>query len=420
MRILMISYFFPPFNSVGAVRPIKLAEFLHTKGHDVYVIAGGDQPFPLGLQSNFPESKVVYCPEWSVNRPVELLLGGRSHVARQGFGGGDSTSFKSRLGRLYKTFLHWPDAQLGWVRNAITSGTELLNRSKFDLIYISAPPYSGLRVASKLSKVSGVPWVAEFRDLWTDNHNYKFPAWRKKLEQKWEVSLLSTASGLVSVSPPLVQKLQRYDLPVWEIRNGFDPDDEVTEVPKDFIADGLNIVFTGNFYPDHYDLECFCSGLMDYRDRGGYAHVHIAGRNVSSILKQAKEFNLDDWFFCQPMIDRSLALAMQKHADVLLTFLWDGGNQPGIYSTKLFEYAGAGRPILAIGMPTSDVGQLLKDSLIGRACSSKEEVSSHLKVLLDLKKEIGELKTAPAEGFNFTRQAQFEILESELEEMLKN
>jgi len=419
MRILIVSYYFPPYNSVGAVRPGKLAEYLHEKGHEVHVIAGHDQPFPLGSECGLPLENVIYCAGWSINTPVELLSGGRAKVASQGFGEHGNKSVKSKLGRLYKTFFHWPDAQIGWINSATIAGKQLLARKKLDLIYVSAPAFSGLIVARRLSKLTGVPWVAEFRDLWTDNHNYQYPGWRKWIESKWESSLLYTASALISVSMPLVHKLKRFGKPIWEIRNGFDPNDAyINTVPAGYLSEGLNIVFTGNVYPQHYDLNCFCAALEKYRLGGGVARVHVAGRNTSAFLEAATASNVDDLFIFHSTVERPVALSMQKCADLLLTFLWDGGSEEGIYSTKLFEYAGAGRPILAIGSPQSDVGVLLESSGIGKACLTVDDLLSNLIQMQETKAKTGELIAKPKNGFDFTRQVQFEILEANLQTLL--
>lgn len=421
MRILIIAYYFPPYNSVGAVRPGKFADYLHQKGHEVYVITGKNQPFPLGNECILPKVNIIYCDDWSINVPVEFFLGGRTKVAFQGFGGGKNNSFKSALGQLYKTFFHWPDAQLGWIKSATLSGKKIIDKKDLDLIYVSVPAFSGLIIARRLSQLTGVPWVAEFRDLWTDNHNYQQPKWRKWIERKWEKNLLSTASALVSVSMPLVNKLKRFGKPVWEIRNGYDPNDSYIDVvPDDYLQSGLNIVFTGNIYSQHYDLDCFCAALVKYKLSGGVARVHVAGRNTSAFVELVKAFNIEDMFVFHATVERSKALSMQKWADVLLTFLWDGGKEEGIYSTKLFEYAGAGRPILAIGSPQSDIGILLESSEIGKACPTVDVVLAYLTQLQTLKTNVGELVAKPKNGFNFTRQAQFEVLESNLENFLKH
>ena len=114
MRILLISYYFPPYNCVGAVRPAKLAKFLERQGHEVKVISARNQPFLKGLELPFNESHVVYTPWVNINSPVEFLLGGRKRVAQQGFiQSGGNKGLVKKIGMAYKAMAHIPDGQIG-------------------------------------------------------------------------------------------------------------------------------------------------------------------------------------------------------------------------------------------------------------------------------------------------------------------
>lgn len=422
MRILFVTYYFPPFNSVGAVRTGKLARFLRQQGHQVQVLCCGNQPLPRGLPVEIPQERVTAVPEWSVNAPVEWLRGGREKVARDGFGGtAAAPTVTGRLGRLYKTLLHWPDGQLGWVARATRAGRQLLRAERFDLIYASGSPFSGFRVASRLSRESGVPWVAEFRDLWTDNHAYDYPRWRRALERRWEQSLIGTASALVTVSAPLVETLRRLGKPVWEVRNGCDPEDfEGLATPPGFDGgqDVLDLVFTGNVYDRHYDVDTFCAGLAKYLAQGGRARVHVAGRNLAALQRAAQREGVQRHFAFQGMVPRREALAMQRHADVLLAFLWQGDRQQGIHSAKLFEYAGAGRPVLAVGVRT-DTGDLIEAAGLGRVCPDADAVSQALARWGAEKAAHGRLAVTPTPGHDFSRHAQFAQLEQRLLRLLE-
>lgn len=421
MRILLVSYYFPPFNSVGAVRPGELGRFLAQQGHEVQVLTCANQPFPQGLPQRLPAAQVTAVPGWSINAPVEWLRGGRDKVAREGFGGTASAATSmGRMGRLYKTLLHWPDGQLGWVRAATAAGRALLRSQRFDLIYASAPPFSGLRVAARLSREFGVPWVAELRDLWTDNHAYAYPSWRRAIERRWERRLLSSAQALVTVSAPLAQGLRRFGRPVWEVRNGCDAEDfDGLPRPQGFglDPDALDIVFTGNVYDGHYDVDAFCAGLSAYLAQGGRARVHVAGRNTGGLQQAAHRHGVAPHFSFQATVPREQALAMQRHADVLLAFLWGGSGEEGVYSAKLFEYAAAGRPILAVGRP-NDVGELVESACLGSVHSDAASAAAGLGSLQARKRGPGGLSVAPAPGYDFSRRAQFLLLERQLAALL--
>ncbi|HEX2545469.1 MAG TPA: glycosyltransferase, partial [Ramlibacter sp.] len=224
-----------------------------------------------------------------------------------------------------------------------------------------------------------------------------------------------TARALVTVSAPLARKLERHGRPVWEVRNGCDPEDFAgLERPEGFATDRkhLDIVFTGNVYLGHYDVRSFCEGLALFLGQGGTATVHVAGRNTAALQQEARRTGLDRHFRFAATVPREQALAMQKHADVLLFFIWATGNE-GIYSLKLFEYAGAGRPVLAVG-PRGDVAGLVVDAGLGTVCTDAAEVASQLQALRDRKQEQGALAQTLRPGFDLTRRAQFAQLQRHL------
>src|SRR3954470_13508009 len=73
MRILIVSYAFPPFNSIGGVRVGKTAKYLVHAGHDVRVIAAQDQPFAPTLPLEIPEQNVRYTRWLNIRKPVEVV-----------------------------------------------------------------------------------------------------------------------------------------------------------------------------------------------------------------------------------------------------------------------------------------------------------------------------------------------------------
>ena len=419
MRILLISYCFPPFNSIGAIRPGKLASYLVSRGHDVRVLTCSNQPFPLGLPVEVEPGRITAVAGWSINAPAEWLAGGRELVAREGFARLTATSKRmGRLARWYRTLLHWPDAQVGWVRSARRAGLTLMHSERFDLIYVSAAPLSALRVGARLSSEFDVPWVAELRDLWTDNHAYAYPAWRRAIERAWESRLLGSAAAIVTVSAPLAAKLSHHGRPVWEIRNGYDPQDTAGwSTPESTAPDELRVAYTGSVYPGHYDTETFCAGIARFSALGGRIRVVAVGRDLAALAASAVRHNVSHLFEIQPTIPRLEALKLQHSADLLLMFLWQGSEE-GIYTTKFFEYAGVGQPMMAIGSATGDVARWIEHSELGSVASTDVEVAKALVLWQTRKGSTGKLSVPARKREDFTRQTQFARLELLLRSLL--
>lgn len=421
MRVLLVSYYFPPYNTVGAVRPGKFAKYLLQNGHEVEVLCAFQPPFPEGMPLEVPDKVVHPVRGWSVNAPLHWLLGGRKRIAEAGFQAVCvGRPVVRRLGQWYKTLFHWPDAETGWAGAAVARGLDLLKAKPFDVVFVSAPPFSSLRVGARLAALGGIPWVADFRDLWSDNHAYGHPRWRLALDRRWETSLLKTASALTTVSHPLAAKLKRHGLPTWVVRNGFDPDDFDSVLSADIPTnrDELLIAYTGNIYPGHHDVETFCEGLSTFAASGRRARVRVVGRNVAILTDAARRYGVLSLIDVSSTVPRAEALALQKAADVLLMFLW-GGGEDGIYTTKFFEYVGAERSILAIGASESDVGQWIRSADLGRTAKSASEVAEHLTNWYEHKLSGGVRHVVSSSRNEFTRDKQFSELMSHLHSLLK-
>jgi glycosyltransferase involved in cell wall biosynthesis len=228
MRILLISFYFPPYNNIGSVRVGKLAKYFTQLGHEVRVITACDSLFPKALTLEIPEENVRYTKWVNVRRPAEIIAG-RS----VGNGAADTNSYaaprrslSSWLWSLYRSLLYVPDMQIGWYPYARRAAADVTREWQPDLIYASAVPHTALLVASSLSRKLKIPWFAELRDLWVDNHFYSFKGLRRYLEIKLERRVLGSAAGIITVSEPLAETLRlKFKQPVLVATNGFDPCD---------------------------------------------------------------------------------------------------------------------------------------------------------------------------------------------------
>lgn len=414
MRILIISYFFPPYNNIGAVRVGKLAEYWLRAGHDVRIVTAADQPTPANLSMDLPEDRITYTAWINVNWLPEMMLGGRGRVASQGFT--TNKSFLAKLGFLYKTIFNFPDGQIGWWPFGYKAADKLIQDGWHpDFIYASAKPAAPLLIARKLAAKYGIPWVAEFRDLWTDDHNYSYPEFRRRIERSIEKSLLASASALVTVSESLAEKLRRkYSQPVAVITNGFDPED-YCDPPITGLGphadDTLNIIYTGMIYSGKQDITPLFSALAKLRDPNK-VHVYFYGRYLNELTQLASQYGVEHMITVLPAIPHKQAIQMQMQADILLLLLWNDPAERGIYTGKLFEYFGARHPILAIGAHRDAASELIQERKAGTISNDPDEIAEQLKAWIERKESNKAGFTLPKEAsIGLTRMDQFAKLD---------
>lgn len=429
MRILLVSYAFPPYNDIGHVRVGKTAKYLRRLGHDVRVLTAANQPYDVSLPVEIPEEHVVRTRWWNVNRPAEIAFGGRGRVAERGLESrGALRPFVQALRAvyrvIYKGWICFPDDQIGWLPFAVSAGSRLMQAWRPDVIYASAVPYTSLIVAHLLAKRHRVPWIAELRDLWVDFHRYHIGPVRRRIEQRLECLVLSSASGLVTVSEPLAAVLrEKYKKPTAVIFNGYDPDDYLPRtVPRSH--DGkLRLVYTGIVVEGKYDLKMLFDALLLLGDQAKEVSVEFYGRYLGSVQELSVLCGVDHVVSIRGQIPYRDALRVQQEADALLLFLWAGPKgrevERGVYTGKVFEYIGAGRPILAIGGTRTVASDLVAEKRLGAVCETTTEVALQLRAWLAEKKANGCVRAPdPSAGNELTREAQVRRIESFLTEVV--
>ena len=380
MKILFITYFFAPYNCIGAVRTTRTAEVLSEIGHDVRVITAGEQNLDPNLISTFPEESVKRTKWIDLEKPIYLLMGKKKVASLKG--NLHKASLKGRffgvLNRIYQRMISIPDKHVGWYPYAVKEANSLIESGWVpDVIYASAMPYTSLMVAKKISGRHKIPWVGELRDLWSDNH-YGYGGW---IEKKIESNTLKTASSLITVSDPLQKTLQRkyHSIPVHTIFNAYDEKDFQLRYDKKTDDKKIKIVYTGTVYEGKRDPSPLLQTLHEYPVLRKSVQVDFFGSNLGFIEHLINKFNLHDCVKINGRVSRQEALEKQMSADILLLLTWNDPKEKGVLTGKLFEYIGSARPILSIGAVEDDASKLIISNGFGVATNEPSGINVFIK-----------------------------------------
>lgn len=421
MKILIVCHGFPPFNSPGAVRAGKTAKYLMQMGHQVKVISADNQVWMPNLPVEIEEVNIIRTAWFNVNKPIQLLLGGKKNIAAKGF---ESAKRLPRviktMGYFYKDLINFPDGQIGWYPFAMRAGKKLLKKWKPDFILGSAEPATSLLIARKLAKTYGIPWVADLRDLWADHHNAIFyrSAVRRWVDQKIEKWTLSTADGLVTVSEPLAGILRnKFTQPVAVVLNGYDLEDYPSRDVVGMSNIPVKIVYTGIVHPKKADPRPLFQALSLLGEDAKKIAVNFYGRNNESIKKIAIEYGIDGLVNCYNTVPYCDSLQYQINADILLLLIHNSKAGVGVFSAKFFEYMGARRPILLLGCMDGVAADIIKERGLGFAENDPYKIVDILRSCI-ANKEGGKVTETPFEAIHgFSRKEQTQELIKFLNEM---
>ncbi len=422
MNILIVSFYFPPFHAVGAIRVGKTAKYLTKMGHQVKIITADEPPLMSDLQVELDEKEIVRVPYYDVNAPVQWLLGGKRSVAIKGYErAGSLPKFIRVLGYWYKDLVNLPDGQIGWYPFAVQAGKKLLSEWKADVILASSPPLTSFLVARKLSQLYKVPWVADFRDLWADNYNADLyqSFLRRALDRKIEKYTVSSASALITVSQPLADTLKKkFMQPIGVITNGYDEVDYPSEQPS-LKTPKVRIVYTGTIYPTKKDPTPLFEALVLLGEEAKNVEVVFYGKNNKIIQELAERYHVEHLVQCYDTVRYKESLRQQINADLLLLLIFNSPAERGVMTAKFFEYLGSRKKILLIGCVDGVAATIIKMHHLGYAENEPKKIADILKKYIVEKKHDQLLRNSLTEVREFSREAQVEKLSKFLEKVVR-
>ena len=169
--------------------------------------------------------------------------------------------------RLFQSLFAIPDTEKDWTFKA----TKKINELEIDwsnTIVLSSSPYPSSHIlAATLTRKYFVQWIADFRDPWSNNHNYRMFWWRQILDAWLEKKTIKHAAFVTTVSSEVAKKIAAlHSKPVFVVKNGFkrhQPNKNPTILNKR----QLQIVYTGRWYPQKQSLDVMLDALKIIRDK---------------------------------------------------------------------------------------------------------------------------------------------------------
>lgn len=250
MRILLIAYRFPPQGGGGVQRPSKFAKYFVRAGHEVTVVTGPESWRDLDptlledLDATLPRTSV---PDPSPFRNLQEFR--RNLSSRRAARG-----VQAALWAINEASL--PDNTHGWIAPALDRTVEVACRFRPDLILVTGPPWSPLVLARLTSMTTGIPFVVDYRDPWTQNYlNLDEPRLQTLFNPFVERWVLRRAAGVIGAHRAILRRLQPILKPetprIW-VPNGYDTEDFEAANRRSFPpredASRFTLSYTGSFF----------------------------------------------------------------------------------------------------------------------------------------------------------------------------
>ena len=385
-RVLMLAAAFPPTGGAGVQRSVKFAKYLPRVGWlpTVWTVDRIDGlPEDPTLLADLPEDVMV-------QRSVRAgsLRAWHRRIRNRG-----SSRFAGALEWRLRRFLSrqpWPDDYVGWARASVQPLVRLIAEQSIDVIYSTFSPASNHLLGLALKRRTGLPWVADFRDLWTDDLRYREPgARRHRANRRLESKILEFADAVVGVTPRqtaiLAEHLPDRRRKFVTITNGFDPADfEVKEASRPAAQGKFVLAFVGRFDRRRADdrllagLQRFAAEVGTQGDRFVF---RVVGHADKVTLGKLRSSGVDHVFTgYRPHAE---AIDEMRAADALLISTEaTGPNATSVINGKLFEYLASGRPILVVGPEGGECERIVRSCGAGLTVGfDADEIAGALRTL---------------------------------------
>ncbi len=386
LRVLLVSYSFPPVGGAGVQRVVKLAKYLPLHGVRPAVLTVANPSVPLrdeSLLRDVPTNVQVHRartlePGYGAKRAAWRAQAS-APARRSGAASLRARGVRALAGVAGQAL--FPDPQVLWQPAAQLALALRLAARRDDAMLVSGPPFSQFLLAP-LARAGRVGVVLDYRDEWsTLRRTYEMARSHasRLLGDPLEAALLRQAHAIVTATDEFRENLLvRFPLVdpgrVFSIPNGYDPEDFPHPLPAPG-RDRFVITYAGTVF-----TLTSARGLLGAirlvharsPDLARSLHVRFVGRVVDT--------ELDAFAGTEALgVER---IGYIPHDDVLrelaashmtLCLLDDVAGAERIYPAKIFELMRLGRPVMTLAPPASTLARLVARHDLGPIAHPRDE-----------------------------------------------
>lgn len=378
-NVLIITYYWPPSGGSGVQRWLKFVKYFPEFNVNPLVLTVKPEKasYPVidnSLENEIPQGLKVYKTNTFEVFELYRKLIGKGKYPHSSFDSEADPSFLQKISRFVRGNLFLPDSRIGWKSYAVKEGKRIINKHNIDTIITTGPPHSAHLTGLKLKKMTGVNWIADFRDPWTDIFYYDafyHTALAKRIDKRLERKVVEQCDRLTIVSQALKDLIKEKSdkinpAKIMVLHNGFDEQD--FEIPSDPPEDKFLVTFTGSLMNDNEKMNVFVKALHDVVIK--YKDVNIEFRFIGnindSVQKLFAENGLEKNFEKISYVTHSEAVKYLMHSTACFSTIRRTANNKGIISGKIFDYLGSGKPIICLGPTDGNVSEVLNECEAGK------------------------------------------------------
>ena len=381
-KFLFVTYYYPPAGGPSVQRIIRVIQFMAKHGWQCQVLTvehGDYTTVDPELEKRVPETTLVQRQDFFEPYKWYRKFTGKAEnekIPVAVLSSHKKSGFKEKLANTIRANLFIPDGRIGWYRPGVLAGIRLAwQEPDIRLILTSGPPHTVHLIGRRIAQITGLPFIADFRDPWI-NIDYYHNIWRNPLtvaiDKSLEGKVLRDAAAITVVGPGCRDQIleNHPDIPLEKthvVYNGFDPD----VYPKEEILppkDKFVFTYIGNMPFNRY-IPAFFQALAELKHEGKILPqkftLQFYGKIDQNVKAEIAKFEIDDMLRFHNFVPHEQAIRAVVASHLLLLIINDTHTKKGIVPGKMFEYLASGRFVFAIGPRDGDAAKIYRDTDAG-------------------------------------------------------
>ena len=360
MKVLILTYYFPPSGGSGVQRWLKFVKYLPKFGVEPVVYTVENPNYPIldpSLEKEIPKGiTILKQPIFEPNNFFKKKKQSAGFLNQ-------NPSFIGKILQYIRANYFIPDARKYWIKPSVKYLTTYLQNHKIDAIITTGPPHSvhliGLKLKEKFPKIK---WLADFRDPWTDiDYFHQLPLTNKAKAThfKLEKQVLEHADKVIVVGKTMQENYLKFNKNTHVITNGFDDFVKTKVVLLDTKFSLLHIGMLNNDRNHKMLWQVLNEICKENKLFKQDLEIKLIGKVCQEAIEAINKNKLSENLTKIDYIKHKKVIKHQKSAQVLLLLINNVPSAKGIITGKIFEYLQAERPILAIAPTDGDLTEIL-------------------------------------------------------------
>ncbi|MDP1622090.1 MAG: glycosyltransferase family 4 protein [Bacteroidales bacterium] len=390
-KALIISYYWPPSGGAGVQRWLKFVKYLRDFDWEPVIYCPENPEYPetdLSLFKDIPDNlDVLKFPIWEPYNVYKKLLGQKKEDKINA-----AFLTERKKNKTLEYLSVWirgnffiPDARKFWIRPSVRFLKQYLRDHPVDVIVSTGPPHSTHMIARQLASWFKLPWLADFRDPWTNIDFYKdlnLTSRADKRHHELELEVLRNADAVTVISNSMAEDfIKIFPRPYEVITNGYDTADTAHTPPaKD---DKFSIAHIGTLVSSRNPVtlwEALKSLISVHADLKKDLEIKLVGKVDITVTASLENYGLTGFVTKTDYMPHDEVVRCQQQSQVLLLIINNTPNSKMILTGKFFEYLAAGRPVLCLGPEEGDAAKILEETNAGLLAgfSDIEKMKQHI------------------------------------------